>query len=152
MKLIRNAFACIVLSIACLSIGHAEQAPGEGAGYYGSAEYSNGGSSLVGPFATWIECSSALEAAVENAANNNADNGSWSVISVSGCGFYHHYFANVAEAAPHLIELDIVANSPWDSVRKVRDLLRRVRETRARHAADEYEAALIAISRSSAYE
>lgn len=154
MKLIRNAFACLALSVACLSVSQAAQLPGEGAGFYGEAEYSDGGGATVGPYSTWAECSNALEAALENATNNNEDNPNWSIVSVSGCGFYHHFFAGVtdAEAASNLVTLDIVAKSPWDSMRKVRELFSRVRATRVRHAADEYEAALIAISRSSAHQ
>jgi|GEM_PF-1158329 len=154
MKLIRNVFAGLALSIACLSGSHAAQLPGGGAGYYGTAEYSDGGGATVGPYSTWVECANALEAALDNAANNYANYPDWSVVSVSGCGYYHHYFADVteAEASLQLIQLDIVAHSPWESVRKAHDLLGRVRATRARYAADEYEAAMIAIHRASAFE
>jgi len=152
MKRIHNLFAGLALSFACICTSHAAQQPGAGAGYYGTAEYSDGGGSTVGPYATWIECSDALEAAVENAANNAANFPNWSVVSVSGCGYYHHYIADVAEAEAQLVQLDIVTHSPWESVRKVHDLLGRVRAARARYAADEYEAALIAISRASAFE
>ena len=81
MKLIPLVFAAAAtLSSACFAMGGP---PGTGGGYVGGSWYSSGQGSVVGPYATAIECQQALNNAINNAVNNFG----WSVVSIQPCHY-----------------------------------------------------------------
>ncbi len=76
--------------LALLILGHdinAAPASGSGGGYYGTAWYNSGQGTVVGPYATYAECSQALNAAVAYKVTNLG----WVVVSFQACHFNPPY-------------------------------------------------------------
>ena len=123
---------CLTLATA----GFAQAAPvvGSGGGYFGTADYSNGAGSVVGPYATWFECNQALQAAINNAVNNFG----YTVTSVHACS-YTPPFSGVMHT---WFELKVPADTPRESGAVAGALLDEVRRIREAHRADAYEAAI----------
>lgn len=120
---------------------HADNVPGQGAGYFGSAEYESGFEQVVGPHQTWAECNDALLAAIDNATNNFGE----TLVAVDGCG----YSSGISHPIDDDIHLLVAAESPKESAEIGKLLLAEVARARSRHRVDEYEATLRAIVRAS---
>ncbi len=72
--------------LALLTVGYNANAvppSGTGGGYYGSAWYDSSQGTVVGPYATYAECSQALSAAVAYKVTNFG----WTVVSFQPCHF-----------------------------------------------------------------
>lgn len=137
---------CIaIVAVVGFAVGagavHADDVPGQGAGYFGSAEYQSGFEQLVGPYQTWPDCNGALLAAIDNATSNFGE----TLVAVDGCG----YSSNINHPIDNDIHLLVAAESPKVSAEIGKLLLAEVARARSRHRVDEYEAMLRAIVRAS---
>ncbi len=143
MNMIRSLCAALVLTAAVAS-SSAQAAPvvGSGGGYFGTANYGNGAGSVVGPYATWVECNQALQAAINNAVNNFG----YTLVSMHPCSYTPPFSGVMHE----WFELAVVAKTPRESATVGAALLREVQTIREAHRADAYDARigeLVRISR-----
>lgn len=122
------------LLLAAAGSANAAQVVGSGGGYFGTADYSNGGGSVVGPYSSWAECNTALQAAIYN----NVHNFGYTLVSMHPCS-YTPPFAGVMHVD---YELQVVASSPIESVGVGKVLLGEVQKIRETHHADTYDAAV----------
>jgi hypothetical protein len=132
MRMIKTFGLC--LALATVGSVHAAPVVGSGGGYFGTAEYDNGAGSVVGPYATWIECSIALQNAINNAVNNFG----YTLESVSPCSYTPPYSGVMNPG----YELEVMADSPASSADVGTVLLDEARRIREAHRADDYDAAI----------
>lgn len=144
MRSIQTLSLGLLLALASAGRAHAEAAPTGTFVYYGSAEFTAGSAGLtVGPFSNAFDCQAALEAAIDNAVNNQG----YQIASVQPC-IGHWAFSGgvpVLDAAPYT--LAVLADSPDESLGVAHLLLDEVAAARKTFQADQYEATLDAIAR-----
>jgi hypothetical protein len=145
MTSIRTLSLGLLLALAAAGHAHAV-APLQGVYvYYGSADFTAGSAGLVvGPYATATECQAALDAAIDNAVNNQG----YQIESVSPCiGHWAFSGGGVPEmdAAPYT--LAVLADSPGESGGIAHVLLDEVAAARKTFQIDQYEATLQAIAK-----
>jgi hypothetical protein len=135
----RNLGVAVAVVIGILGGGaaQADNVPGQGSGYFGSAEYQSGFEQLVGPYDNWTDCNDALTAAIDNATNNFGE----TLIAVDGCG----YSSGIGHPIDNNIHLLVAAESPKESAEIGKLLLAEVGHARNRYRVDDYEALLRAI-------
>lgn len=145
MKLTQTLSLGLLLALA--AAGHARaEAPLQGVFvYYGGAEFAGSSAGLtVGPYASAFDCQTALNAAIDNAVENQG----YQIESVSLC-IGHWAFSGGGvpemEAAPYT--LAVLAESPGESGGIAHVLLDEVAAARKTFQIDQYEATLQAIAK-----
>jgi hypothetical protein len=137
---------CIAIAVTIGVVGgagpaRADNVPGQGSGYFGSAEYQSGFEQLVGPYDNWTDCNDALTAAIDNATINFGE----TLVAVDGCG----YSFGIGHPVDNNIHLLVAAESPKESAEIGKLLLGEVGLARSRYRVDDYEAQLRAIVKAS---
>lgn len=145
MKLIPTLSLGALLALSVVGHARAAAVPTGTFVYYGSAEFAGSSAGLtVGPYANAAECQAALNAAIDNAVNNQG----YQIESVSPC-IGHWAFSGGGvpemEAAPYT--LAVLADSPGESGGIAHVLLDEVAAARKTFGIDQYEATLQAIAR-----
>ncbi|HEY1136482.1 MAG TPA: hypothetical protein VGE64_03235 [Xanthomonadaceae bacterium] len=136
----------LALALACpVGAARAEQVPQGVLVYYGSADFvgmSDPGVT-VGPLSSPGACDDALDAAIENAVQNQG----YVVESVSPCTPRWSFKGRLpaVDAAPYTFV--VLAGSPGESLEVTRVLLKEVRTARDAYRVAEYEAVLTEIQR-----
>lgn len=136
--------AALVLALASpVGTARAEQVPQGIVVYYGSADFvgmSDPGVT-VGPFSSPGACDDALDAAIDNAVQNQG----YVVESVSPCTPRWSFKGRLpaVDAAPYTFA--VLAGSPGESLEVTRVLLKEVRAARDAYRVAEYEAVLTEI-------
>lgn len=109
--------------------------PGTGGGYYGSAWYTNGHGSIVGPYSSWWACDQALQDDIDYDVNVRG----WTIASVNPCSYTPPYtVANPNQELSFAVGGDDAGTGLQEAVR-ILEQVRRLRET---YMIDEYEAEL----------
>jgi hypothetical protein len=100
----------------------------------GTADYSNGAGSVVGPYANWAECNEALQAAIDN----NVNNFGYTLVSLHPCSYTPPFSGGI-----HVFyEFAVLAHSPRESAETATVLLDEVRKIREVYRSDDYDAAI----------
>ncbi len=145
MKSLIATCALTLLIATVTGTARAEQVPQGVLVYYGSAEFAGSSAGLtVGPYTNATECEAALDAAIDNAVNNQG----YAIESIDPCmprwGFHDGGLPEL-EAAPFTVA--VLADSPGESLDVARLLLKEVALARSAYRAAEFESTLQAIAR-----
>lgn len=112
--------------------------------YYGTAEFVNTTAGVtVGPYANAADCQDALDAAIDNAVNNQG----YQIESVQPCMGRWSFSGGAVDREATLYTVAVLADSPGESLNAAHALLDEVAATRKAHLIDEYEATLQAIAK-----
>lgn len=139
------SFGLALAIAAATGTARAEQVPQGVLVYYGSAEFAGSSAGLtVGPYSSASECEAALDAAIDNAVNNQG----YTIESIDPCmprwGFHDGGLPEL-EAAPYSVA--VLAGSPGESLDVARLLLKEVALARRTYRAAEFESTLQAIAK-----
>lgn len=144
MKPIHSLSAGLLLALSLSGQARAE-APYQGVFvYYGSADFTLTGSGLVvGPYPSYSECDAALNAAIDNAVNNQG----YQIADIQPCSGHWAIHGGVTEmeAAPYTLE--VLAGTSGESGGVAHVLLEEVAAARKTFQIDQYEATLQAIAK-----
>lgn len=145
MKSLIATCALTLLLTATTGIARAESVPQGVLVYYGSAEFAGSSAGLtVGPYTNASECETALDAAIDNAVNNQG----YAIESIDPCmprWSFHGGDLPELEAAPFTVA--VLADSPGESLEVARLLLQEVSIARRTYRASEFESTLQAIAK-----
>lgn len=113
--------------------------------YFGTAEFAGSSAGLtVGPYTSASECEAALDAAIDNAVNNQG----YTIESIEPCmprWNLHGGGVPELEAAPYTVA--VLADSPGESLDVARLLMKEVALARRTYRAAEFESTLQAIAK-----
>lgn len=144
MKLTHTLSLGLLLALAATGHVHAAAVPTGTFVYYGSAEFAGSSAGLtVGPYASAFDCQTALNAAIDNAVNNQG----YQIESVSPCIGHWAFSGGVPEMEATPYTLAVLADSPGESGGIAHVLLDEVAAARKTFGIDQYEATLQAIAR-----
>ncbi|GAA4794879.1 hypothetical protein [Lysobacter hankyongensis] len=146
MKSLQMLSLGLALAIAAATgTARAEQVPQGVLVYFGTAEFAGSSAGLtVGPYSNASECEAALDAAIDNAVNNQG----YTIESIEPCMPHwnlHDGGLPELEAAPFTVA--VLADSPGESLDVARLLMKEVALARRTYRAAEFESTLQAIAK-----
>ena len=131
MKILPTAILTTALAAMSIGTALALPTPGQGGGYYGSAEFVGPTGMVVGPYPTYWECNAAFQAALHNHINNHGEQ----LESVTPC----HYRPPFSVGHDHHYELMVEARDPGESEHVGNLLLDKATRLRDTYHVDDYE-------------